>query len=380
MVGYQASRKGEGAGQATNVTRYILELRSVIFRESEQLGGESQQWKTYSETQIEHAVTMLLLADEPITAANIYRLLLSAPVTEAQKANPKWEADYCNQCIGKAFARAKSPMESEDFELGADYFLKIWPSLSDRTQSSISVGTMATLNAMNKGWARELFGSTTNTTPLEQIEGRKIVIVNLPPDEWGNTGLVGNVGLKSLWQNEILRREATDDSPVACIWGDESSMWFTPTDARYLSRCRSAKGCMVYICQSLNSYKEAMPSEKAEAAIEAMLAQFSHRLVFALGDYSTATWAADHVGKALQQLGGGSVQHSDDLVRFNPESHSTSNFSESYQHIVQPGEFMHGFRTGSPVNGFLVDAILLRSGMPFSNGLPFIAVTFDQRK
>jgi hypothetical protein len=193
--------------------------------------------------------------------------------------------------------------------------------------------------------------------------------------------LVASIGLKYHWQNEILRREIADDSPIAVIWGDESSLWATPSDARFLSRCRSYRAAMVYICQSLSSYREALPDGKAVAATEAMLANFSHKLFFALGDYATAEWAANLCGKELQQFCGGGVQHGEDdmLGLFRAPSQASTSFSEHYEYVIQPGEFITGLRTGGPVNDCLVDAILVRSGAPFSNGLPLLKVSFDQR-
>jgi hypothetical protein len=186
MIGYEASRQGDGAGQAANVTRFIMELRSVIFRENEQSGGNHLQWRKQDERLINQAVTVLMLAGEPVTPANIHSLILSAPDAAAQLLDAAWRAKDCNHWIAKAYERTKTPVEEHDFKLACDYFLREWPAMADRTRSSILVGTMATLTVINSGLCRELFACQTNTTPRQQIDGRKIVIVNMPPDEWGD--------------------------------------------------------------------------------------------------------------------------------------------------------------------------------------------------
>ena len=106
---------------------------------------------------------------------------------------------------------------------------------------------MATLAVADTGICREMFADRTNITPRDAIERRKIVIVNMPPDEWGDVGAVANIGWKYHWQNDVLRREITRRSPITCIWGDESSLWVTPSDAHYLSRCRSYRGWAIYM-------------------------------------------------------------------------------------------------------------------------------------
>ncbi len=120
---------------------------------------------------------------------------------------------------------------------------------------------------------------------------------------------------------------------------------------------------MVYICQSLANYEKSLPSDKAEATVESLLANFSHKVFFALGDSKTAKWAAELCGSELQLLGGGSVSHAPFSVG-SPEKdggHSSS-FQEQYQYAVRPEEFMVGMRTGSPANDYMVDGIVVRSG------------------
>jgi hypothetical protein len=84
----------------------------------------------------------------------------------------------------------------------------------------------------------------------------------------------------------------------------------------------------------------------------------------------------------LRQFAGGGLQHgpSDPFSLFHEQPQFNSSFSTTYDQVIQPSEFMNGLRTGSPVNRYKVDAVLVRSGVPFSNGLPILDVTFDQRK
>lgn len=383
MFGYEAGRSGEGARVALNVTRFIMELRSVVFRESEQEGGDSQQWKRQNEQLINYCVIILQLAGEEITPANLHELILSAPVTAAQMREESWQTGYCNQCIARAFHRKKSRIEQHDFKHASDYLTRLWPKLADKTRSSIMAGTMATLSVCNTGIVRELFADRTNFTPAWAIESRKIVIVDMPPDEYGaSVGGVANIGLKFHWQMDVLRRQIHRRSPITCIWGDEASLWVTPSDTHYLSRCRSYLGCIVYICQGLNNYREALPGDKAAAAIEAMLSNFSNKLFFSLGDYDTAQWASDLCGKELRLFSGGGLQYEpyDPFSAFQSAPHFSSSFHEAYEQLIQPAEFMNGKRTGARINRYKVDATLVRSAMTFSNGMPFMNVTFDQRK
>jgi hypothetical protein len=377
MVGYEADRGGVDCTQ--QIVRFISEMRSVILREPVAAGGDAQFWRKQDERGLTHAVTLLRTAGTAVTPMAIHDLIMTAPQTLAQRDDPNWATSPCYRALVKARGAPKTSIELHDFDLARDYFTREWPEMGDRTRASILVGTIGTLTAMNTGLCRELFANYSNMTPKDAFENRKIVIIDLPPDEFGDTGRIGNVGWKYHWQREVLRRQITEDSPITCIWGDEASEIVAPSDTAYLSRCRSYRGCMVYITQSLDSFHEVMPGEKGKSAVEAMLTNFSHRLIFALGDITTATWAADLCGKELEVLGGGGTQYGEMRPFLYSKPQYSSSFSEQWNYLIQPSRFLNGFRTGTARNNFLVDALLLRSGEPFSNGLPIIQVTFDQR-
>jgi hypothetical protein len=377
MVGHWVN----GPAGVESVVRFIMELRTAVFREQQSSGGDHSVWRQYEEVCIRNCVVALKCAGEDITAGNIHKLIISAPSVPSVIDTKEWQAGYCNEVLKKGHCAKLPTIERNDFEQARDYLAGVWPGMGDRTQGSILMGVVATLNAMNTGIAREMFGEETNITPKQAIEGRKIVIVNMSPDQYGSVGLLANIGWKYCWQKEVLKRDIEDDSPIAGVWGDESSLWVSDFDAEYLSRCRSYQGFQVYICQSLANYQATLPSGKSEAIIDALLSNFSHKLFFALGDSKTAEWAANLCGKELQILSGGSVQHSPfSLVPSNAgDTHSTS-FHEQYEYAVRPEEFMNGMRTGSPVNDYRVDAILVRSGKAFASGFPMLSVTFDQRE
>ena len=62
----------------------------------------------------------------------------------------------------------------------------------------------------------------------------------------------------------------------------------------------------------------------------------------------------------------------------NGHTNNTSSYSEHYEDVLQTDAFMVG-RTGSAENGFLCDAVVLKSGEPFADGTNFKRVAFSQR-
>jgi hypothetical protein len=90
--------------------------------------------------------------------------------------------------------------------------------------------------------------------------------------------------------------------------------------------------------------------------------------------------SSDLCGKELQTFRGGGVQLSNPqpFEMCGAETQSNGSFHEQYEYIVRPEAFMNNLRTGGPENSRRVDAILTRSGVPFSNGYNVLPVTFTQ--
>jgi hypothetical protein len=181
-------------------------------------------------------------------------------------------------------------------------------------------------------------------------------------------------------QRFVLRIAATPGDPIHVIWSDEAQNWTNRFDAEYLAQCRSHRGCMVFLTQSLQSFQTAIQSADADRQTLSLLGNFSHRIFHAIGDVETAEWASKSLGNRLEMHVGGSTQPTnsvfDDLMGY---VESTSSFSTQYEPILQPVEFMNGLRSGGPANGYLCDAIVIRPGVPFSTGENWLHVTFSQR-
>jgi hypothetical protein len=79
FIGYESERGGDGSGQAQSVTRFLMSMREILLRDTNQGGGESQVWKQMDERTIHSAVTLLQLAGEKLTAETLSKLIMAAP-------------------------------------------------------------------------------------------------------------------------------------------------------------------------------------------------------------------------------------------------------------------------------------------------------------
>ena len=294
-------------GHTRNITKVIMTIGETLKRGDSQPGGEEGQfWEQQNERMIYNAVEVVKLATDHVSAPDIQQFISTAAQNPAQINTPEWQALFHNQCLKAAFHKPKSSIEAHDYQLATDYWLSEFPTMADKTRSSIITGVMGILHVFNTGVVRELVSTTTNVSPDDTLAG-KWVLVNMAPAEWGDLGTLVATGWKFLTQRRVLRRAATEDDCINVIWCDEAHQFVNSYDSHYLAQCRSHLGCMVFLTQSLHSYYAALKGQTGRHQADMLLTNFHTKIFHAVGDVKTAEWAAGLIGKSLQTFVGSSM-------------------------------------------------------------------------
>jgi hypothetical protein len=306
---------------------------------------------------------------------------MTAARTPEELNTAQWQAKYHSQILQRGFNSRKTRIEEHDFGLCLDFWVTEWAGMMDsKTRGNILAGVQGTLHTMNTGIVREMVSGGTNCSPQDVLDG-KWLLVNFPPTTWGATGLLISTGWKHLVELAILEREARPDSPFCVVWCDEAHAVTTAFDAvSYIPQCRSHLGCLVYLTQSVSSFYAAMKGEAGRHQADALMANFATVIAHAV-DPTSARWLASKLGKRKQILFSGGSSPGPDATVFDElfgRSTFHGSFSEHYEAVLQDQEFMIG-RTGGPANGYLADAIVIKSGEPFANGKSYQRVAFSQR-
>jgi len=369
----------EMGGYTRDVTRCITVIAETL-RASDTKGGESADfWEREQERMIYNAVEIVRLATGSVSAPAIQKFISTAAMSPGQIATPEWRAGFCNQCLADAFEKKKPGVESHDFQLATDYWLGEFPAMAEKTRSSIMTGVMGVLHVFNTGIIRELVSTSTNVSPDAMLAG-KWVIVDMAPAEWGDMGALIASGWKYLVQRRVLRRKTQNEDPVVVIWADEYAQFVNSYDAHYLAQCRSHRGCMVVLTQSLHSYYMSMKGDTGRHQADALLTNFATKIFHALGDVQTAEWASGLIGKGREVFVGTSLAPMEDLYsEITGCSKVSTNASEHYEAMLKPNLLMNGLRTGGKANDLICDAVVIRSGEPFSDGKNWLWREFSQR-
>lgn len=371
----------KSGGDTRDCTDSLMAMRDTV-RQNRSGGGREGEdfWREQEERTDYNGIEILRLARGRVTAPDLQRFINGAALTPAALNTPEWRAGFHNRCLETAYSNIRTSIQRHDYEVAAEFWLKEWPSMADKTRSSILAGVMGTLHVFNTGVVRELMSTSTNVSPEVMDEG-KWVLINMPISTYGASGAAVIGMWKYLAQRHILKRHATENTPACVIWADEAQRVVNSFDSAYLAECRSHRGCMVYLTQSIHAYYARLRGDGGEHETDALLTNFGGAKIFhAVGDDKTAAYASSLIGRRLTTHIGGSTAPTDNAYdELFGRSRFSASFSQHVENVLENREFMQGLRTGGEANGCMVDGIVVRSGEPFSNGEPWLKVAFSQK-
>jgi hypothetical protein len=369
-----------GKGDPRNVVRCMMMIGESL-EHGEQGGGEDgDYWKSQAERVLEMAVIALQMSRETVTAVNLHRFLIShAPSLEHVK-QPGFQQGYQGKVLEAGHLATKTARQEHDYQMAKDFWLIEMPGLNTKTRSSIFVYVSKILHVFNTGLAKEMIAEGTNVSPDDILKG-KWVLVNFPPSSFGPVGSLISAGWKYLTELAILKRKAKESDPFCVVWCDEAHAVANSFDAvSFIPQCRSHKGCLVFLTQSVSSFYAAMKGESGKHQADALLANFSTAIIHSC-DSITSKWAVAKLGRELKMFYGGSSSPGHNNTMYDQlygNTHNSSSFNTHMDQVLDDSAFMVG-RTGGPENGYMADAVIVKSGPPFhSSARNYLHASFKQ--
>ncbi|MCG8328568.1 MAG: hypothetical protein MI974_12825 [Chitinophagales bacterium] len=327
-------------------------------------------WEQMNRQRLHRLICLAKLAREPLNILTLYRLHSSAPQMPEQMRDKQFCAhSYCWQMLAKAASFCGE--EHEGFRQVEDYFVREMPYMADRTQSSILSMTGSILEPfVSSIMLRQLFCGKT-TLSLDEMLSGKIVLINLPIQQYDYAAKLAQIMLKHVLQKRIEERDVTVLPNPVCLWIDEYQHFISPYDFLFLSTARSSRAGSVLMTQNVsNLYAQIGGSGKmAEERVNSLLALTNHKIFLAQNNHITNEFASKTIGMGIHRLGTSSVQ----IQQFA----GNAGVSESYHYQVMPRDFTMLARGGIHYGG-RVDAIVTATGKTFSNGRNYLKVSFKQ--
>lgn len=383
---WEASRPEEGGGLTINIVSILDEIAGAIASSGASEGGQGDNkfWDDALHHLNTNLVDLPLFAGLQVSLPLMRSIVTTAPQSLDQLNDPEWqESSTCSAIIKEADRETSkgTPEVRADFEECRNYWMKEYPQLSEKTRSVINLSFSMLARPLVTRPLRQLFSSDTNIKPEAAFDG-KIIIVDLPVQEYRLAGRIANLAWKYCFQVAVLRRTAPQARdrflrPVF-LWADEAQNFVTKFDAEYQAVARSAGGCTVFLTQNRESYRRVLGNTDA---VDSLLGNLQAKF-FCQNSGETNEWASKLLGERWMTITSTNAgQSKNEGKPLADGSHSAGvHRSDQRRAFVEPS-FFTTLKRGGALNNNQVDAIVYNGGHLFTGGkeaLPYKLITFNQ--
>jgi hypothetical protein len=384
---WEASRPEAGGGLTINIVNLLDEIATAISGGTTEGGGGSNKfWEDALHHMNTNLVDLPLFAGIPVSLPLLADIVATAPLNPEQASSEEWkEQSVCGKILREADEATKKADAGtrDDFTRCQKYWEVEFPNLAEKTRSIITLTFSMLARPLITRPLRQIFSADSNIKPEDTFDS-KIIIVDLPVQEFRLVGRIANLIWKYCFQVAVLRRMKPRDSylrPVF-LWADEAQNFVTKFDSEYQATARSAGGCTVYLTQNRESYLRVLRSAEA---VDSLLGNLQAKF-FCQNSGDTNEWAARLLGErwlTITSINAGQ-SHNNATIK-NPEQQTSHNAgvsrSEQRRYFVEPATFTT-LKRGGAMHDYQVEAIVYNGGHLFASGrepLPWKLITFNQR-
>lgn len=380
----EVKRKGSGAGLTENVVLLLSTILEIAERNESQGGREDEgYWKRALRQLCRNLVDLLIIATGRVTVPDLYQLVVSAPTSRDLLESESWkERSFFFQCLKGAEKKEKTAREKRTFELIADYFMFEYVNLSDKTRSIIVSTFTSMVDVLNRNLLHDLFSTDTTVRPEETFNG-KIIVIDLPIQEFQEIGLFASVLWKFCFQRAVERRDLSINSRPVFLFADEFQHFAVDRDQEFQTTARSSKVATVYLTQNISNLYAKFGGVDAKAVTDSLLGNLATKIFHLNSDPQHNEWCSSVLGRSRQTFMNmnSSFAPAEPLAEFFGQAGQpqiSSGLNEHMDFEVQPRRFTK-LRSGGPLNHWQVDAVFYQGGRRFSaTGKNWMPVTFHQ--
>ncbi len=362
-LAYEIARGGRGAGITGNVADTFMSISETTQGKG---GGTNEDYFRSAMRQLLcRSIDVVSMATGSISLPNILDAIMSAPQSRVEAESQEWkDRSFLAECLREAETK-RTKENAADLDHTRRFWLQEFPSLGDRTRSSIVSMVTVTADPFLTGPMRELFCTDTNIVP-EMTHMGEIIFIDIPVEVYKDVGVAAQLLWKHVWMEATARREPDKDGGrPTFLFADESQFFCSKGDLRFQATARSKRACTVYLSQNLPTLFDRVGQDRTNA----LLGNLQTKIFHSNGDPKTNEMAASTIARGV-------IRRSS----MNVSTGGGASFgeNEAVDFVVPPAEFQR-LRRGGPENGNLVDAYIFQAGRIWpSTGESFMKVTFKQ--
>ena len=378
---YQAMRQSSESGLTENLVSLIEEMMEVANRASgfRTSKGDEAYWVYARREFARNAIDLVLLAKGSVWISHLVEIIREAPRSRDEARRPGFhENNVVGMLIEAAKKRQTSDAAFHDLEQVEEYFITSFAGLAEKTRSVIESSLMGVLDLFCRGKLYHLFSQSTTVTPDAILEG-KIIVINLPTKVFGGVGTIAQTIWKAQAQQRIEQRKPHEDRPCF-LYIDEAQGFLSVRDMHFAATARASKCVNIWLTQNIsNVYVALGGDETGKAATDSILGLAQTKIMHQNADPVTNNWSAELIGRRKLRMRSASIAPPSQncFTLFGEESQMTASFSEAYEFIVQPSDFVALTKGGRP-HGY-ADAIVFQGGRRWSRtGDSYMRVSIEQ--
>ena len=347
----------------------LMNLSGLSLGGSAQKGSE-EYWEQAKRQRLHRLILLNQLSGEPLNITTLSKLHSTAAQNPGHLQDESFlNQSFCWQMLGKAAEKVGE--HHPQFALVEDYFVREMPYMADRTRSSILSLTSAILEPfVSSPLLHNLFCGGTSLD-LDTLLSGKIVLLNLPIQQYEYSGKLAQIMFKYVLQKRIESRNSDEFPNPVVLWLDEYQHYITPYDFLFLSTARSSRVGCVLLTQNISNLYAQIGSDGriAEERVNSLLSLTNHKFFLAQNSFVTNEFASKTIGMGIHKMGGTVIQMD--------QPTGSASLSEQYHYRVMPHEFTTLKRGGKHHHG-IVEAYVTATGKRFSNGQNHLLVDFRQ--
>ncbi len=385
FLDYELKRKGVGAGLTENIVHLFTEILQIAERQGAQGGREEEgYWRRTLHQLLRNSTDLLVMAKGSISVSDLYRIVVSAPTSDAQLNSDGWKKhSLCYECLKAADAKRKTNAQKRDFDIVLDYFCQEFPNLSEKSHSIVVSTFTSMADVLLRGVLSELFAGKTNITP-DAIAKCAIIVIDLPVKEFHTVGQFAQILWKTAFQRSMEQRDVRKNPRPVFLWADEAQFFTTAYDQQFQTTCRAARVATVYLTQTISNFYAALGgNDLGRSQADSLFANLNTKIFHANADPLSNEISASLIGKSRQFLTNSNSTQNPALwpasaMGFRSAATTSAGVSEHIDFEVQPRRFTT-LRRGGRINGRRVEAIIFAGGKRFNTtGRTWMPVTFKQ--
>src|SRR5262249_16296482 len=160
----------------------------------------------------------LLLAHEPVQLRALYEMILAAPKSPEDVSSDAWQrGSSLFHLLERAETKARNTLE---LEMIKRYWLVERPALPPKTPETIDAHFTGMFDSLARGKIGDLFGTDTNLSPTDILEGR-VVVIDIPIAKYREVGQYAALIWAQLFQRAVDRRSyVPPGSRPVFLWED----------------------------------------------------------------------------------------------------------------------------------------------------------------